>query len=122
MTTPSALHTDLVELLGATRAAERDLFGMLSSDVRDAPAAIGEWSAKDVLAHIAAWRAIEARRLEARAGYSSPEHADDPALDDPIDESNAHLHARTAAWSWDAVDREADASQQSLVGAFGMSS
>jgi hypothetical protein len=122
MTTPTALHTDLVELLEATRAAERDLFGMLPPEVRDAPAAIGEWSAKDVLAHIAAWRAIEARRLEARAGHASQEHADDPGLDDPIDESNAQLHARTAGSSWDAIDREADASQRALVGAFGMSS
>jgi hypothetical protein len=118
----SPLHADLMAMLRATRAAERDLFGMLSADTRDAPGTIGEWSPKDVLAHIAAWRAIEARRLEARAGRASATHATDPALDDPIDESNAHLHAQHAAWRWETVDREADASVQALTAAFGQSS
>jgi hypothetical protein len=122
VTTSSPLHSDLIEMLQATRSAERDLYSRLAADVRDAPASIGEWSAKDVLAHIAAWRAVEARRLEARAGRASPEHAADPALDDPVDESNALLHAQRADWPWEAVDREADASVQALVAAFGLSS
>jgi hypothetical protein len=121
MATPSPLHADLVEMLRATRSAERDLYAMLPSDVREAAATIGEWSAKDVLAHISAWRAIEARRLEARAGRVSAEHAADPGLDDPVDESNAHLHAQHADWTWDAVDHEADASAEALVAAFGNS-
>src|SRR5215208_4473192 len=95
---------------------------MLPAEVREAAATIGEWSAKDVLAHISAWRAIEARRLEARAGRESAEHAADPGLDDPIDESNAHLHAQHVGWTWDAVDRDADASTEALVAAFGQSS
>jgi hypothetical protein len=117
----SPLHADLVALLHVTRTAERDLYAMLDEEAREAPATIGEWSAKDVLAHIAGWRAIEARRLQATArGEALP--ADDPALDDPIDESNAQLHAQHAAWSWETVDREADASLQALIGAFGLSS
>jgi hypothetical protein len=93
---------------------------MLPVEDRDAPATIGEWSAKDVLAHIAAWRAIEARRLEARAGQ--PAMTTDPALDDPIDEANAHLHAEYAEWSWEKVDAEADASTEALISAFGHNS
>jgi hypothetical protein len=120
VTTSSSLHTDLVELLRATRSAERDLYALLPPDDRDAPAAIGEWSAKDVLAHIAAWRAIEARRLEARVG--KPATPTDPSLDDPIDEANAHLHADHAAWSWERVDAEADASTEDLISAFGHNS
>lgn len=53
-TATSPLHTDLVELVQVTRAAERDLFAMLSPAIRDTPATIGTWSAKDVQAHIAA--------------------------------------------------------------------
>jgi hypothetical protein len=120
--TSSPLHADLIEMLQATRSAERDLYALLGADVRDAPASIGEWSAKDVLAHIATWRAIEARRLEARAGRASPEPAADPGLDDPVDESNALLHARHADWAWETVDGEADASVEALIAAFGRSS
>jgi hypothetical protein len=118
---PGSLHADLVELLQVTRAAERDLFAMLGHDVRDAVGTIGEWSAKDLLGHIAAWRAIEARRLEATArGEAFP--ADDPAPNEPIDDANAHLHTRRQGWTWEAVDREADASVEALVGAIGLSS
>lgn len=121
MQTASALHVDLVELLHATRDAERDLYAMLSEEVRDAAGSIGEWSAKDVLAHIAAWRAIEARRLEATArGTAFPE--DDPAPNEPIDDANAQLHVLSAGWSWTDVDRQADASIQALVDAIGLSS
>lgn len=118
----SPLHADLVAMLRATRNAERDLFGMLSPDVRDAVGTIGEWSAKDVLAHIAAWRAIEARRLEARAGVSDPEHAADPEVDDPIDGSNAQIHAQHANLPWSVVERKADTSLEALIAAFGRSS
>jgi hypothetical protein len=120
--TPSPLHADLVQMLESTRAAERDLYAMLPAEVREAPATVGDWSAKDVLAHISAWRAIEARRLEARAGGASAMRAGDPALDDPVDESNALLHTRHAGWTWDAVELDADASLQALISAFGQSS
>lgn len=119
--TASPLHVDLVELLHATRDAERDLYAMLGAEARDAAGSIGEWSAKDVLAHIAAWRAIEARRLDATArGEAFP--ADDPAPNEPIDDANAHLHAQSAGWSWTDVDRAADDSIQALVAAIGLSS
>jgi hypothetical protein len=121
-TATSPLHTDLVELVQVTRAAERDLFAMLSPAIRDTPATIGTWSAKDVQAHIAAWSAIETRRLDARAGRGSPDHANDPGLDDPIDESNANLHAQHADLDWEAVEGEADASVNALITAFARSS
>jgi hypothetical protein len=52
------------------------------------PAAIGEWSVKDVLAHLAAWR-VEAAD-QARVAMDAGDNADaDPAPTDPVDESNA---------------------------------
>jgi len=39
-----------------------------------------------------------------------------------IDESNAMLQARHAGWSWEAVDREAEASVEALLDAIGHSS
>src|SRR6266545_4422613 len=119
---PSPLHVDLVAILEATRAAERDLFAMLPAGGREVRGAIGEWSAKDVRAHMAAWRAIEARRLEARFAGGEGVTAGDPAPNEPIDESNAALQSRYADWSWEAVDREADESVEALLSAIRRSS
>jgi len=114
---PSPLHADLIAILEATRAAERDLFAMVPDERREAGATIGAWSATDLRAHLAAWRAIEARRLTARVRGDDGEAADDPAPSDPIDESNAMLQARYAGWSWEAVGREAEASVDALLDA-----
>ncbi len=111
----SPLHADLLALLQAARSAERDIFGTLDPDARATPGRLGDWSAKDVQAHLAAWRSSEARRLEATAGAAPA--TDDPQPDDPIDASNAHLHARAAGLSWDEVDRSADASIEALEAA-----
>ncbi len=108
-------------MLTATRAAERDLFGMLDADARTAPASIGEWSAKDVQGHLAAWRAIEARRLQAAAADDASLTAGDPAPTDPDDPANARLHAERVDWTWDEVAAEADASVAALVAAIGES-
>ncbi|HSO28852.1 MAG TPA: hypothetical protein VLS28_03045 [Candidatus Sulfomarinibacteraceae bacterium] len=122
----SPLHADLVEMLEATRATEHDLFGALPPERREIPGADGGWSAKDVWAHLAAWRSIEARRLEAalRAEGAAPgaPSGDDPAPSDPIDASNARLQAMHADWSWEAVGREADASVDALIDAIRRSS
>jgi hypothetical protein len=113
---PSPLQADLVAMLRATRAAERALFEMLDPATREAGNTIGTWSAKDVQAHLAAWRSIEARRLEATArGERAVTHPGDPALDDPTEEANARLHAQHADWSWEEVAREADASVGALI-------
>jgi hypothetical protein len=118
---PSPLHADLIEMLRAAHAAERDIFGALSPDQREAPNSIGEWSAKDVLAHLAAWRAVEARQLERRIRGESGWDPGDPGPEVPVDEANEMLHAKYAAWSWDDVVLEADASVEALVAAMGRS-
>lgn len=118
-TTP--LQDDLIAMLQAARAAERDLFAMLDPDTITRPGAVGEWSPKDVQLHLAAWRAIEARRLHATR-TERPFDASDPALDAPIDESNAELHARHATLSWSDAELQADASVDALLGAIGQSS
>jgi hypothetical protein len=117
---PSPLQADLVALLRATQDAEHDLFGALDAATRDAANTIGSWSAKDVQAHLAAWRAIEARRLATTRGETGP-HAGDPALGDPVEESNARLHAQHADWPWESVARHADASIEALIGVIGRS-
>ena len=119
--TTTPLQSDLIAMLEATRAAERDLFGMLDDEAIASPGAVGDWSPKDLQLHLAAWRAIEARRLDATR-HGRPFDASDPALDAPVDDSNAELHAQHADLSWADAEREADASVDALLGAIGQSS
>lgn len=113
-TTQTPLQADLIAMLHALRDAERDLFAMVPPGAREAAGTIGDWSPKDVLAHLGAWRAIEARRLQARAGDGA-RPSDDPAPNDPIDESNAILQALHRDLTWEAVAAEADASVEALI-------
>jgi hypothetical protein len=121
-TEASPLQADLAALLAVTRAAERDLFGKLDERARDEAGTIGQWSVKDVQAHLAAWRAIEARRLEAAAAHDDSLTAGDPVTSDPVDDSNADIHARYADRAWEMVARDADESVNALIAAIGRSS
>lgn len=116
----SALQRDLAELVRSMRDAERRLFGALDSAALDARTADG-MSAKDYLAHLAAWRAVEARRMVAASGGPAVPSTD-PLVGAPLDESNAAIHAERADWSWDAVEADAEASAQALLDAIGSSS
>jgi hypothetical protein len=122
ITTHTPLQADLIAMLDALRDAERDLFAMVPPGTRDQAGAFGEWSPKDVLAHLGAWRAIEARRLEARAAGEAAFPTEDPPPDEPIDESNATLQARSRDLTWETVAAEADASVASLIAAVERSS
>src|SRR6187402_2509727 len=55
-TSTTPLQDDLIAMLQATRAAERDLFGMFDDDAVTRAATVGEWSPKDIQLHLAAWR------------------------------------------------------------------
>jgi len=114
----SPLHDDLVAMLTGTLAAERDLFAMLPAETRDAPRTIGEWSAKDVRAHLGAWRAIEAERLESGT-YDTPAEPATEGVPDPRSEdvTNARIQAERVDWSWHEVTTAAESSIDSLVAA-----
>ena len=115
------LQADLIAMLSASRQAERDLFAALPAELRDRPATIGEWSAKDVLAHLGAWRSVEARRIAA-ARNGEPNPPEDPELGAPVDESNRLLHEDFAGASWEEVELRADESVDALVGEMWISS
>jgi hypothetical protein len=118
----SALHADLVEMLEATRAAERAVFAPMDASLRDAPRTIGEWSAKDLLAHLSAWREVEAERLRTGWHERQPAATDDggggsDAGGETEDEANARIQAERTAWSWDRVAAAAEASIDALEAA-----
>ncbi len=102
----------MAEILLATRQAERDLFGRLDPAVREAPLRDGDWSPKDHQAHLTAWKARQADRLAAaRAGDELPA----AVPDSETDAVNAELHATRADWTWEAIDRDADAESRRLA-------
>jgi hypothetical protein len=119
--TATPLHDDLLALLDAVGRFEDELYARLQEDARDAAGTIGSWSARDVRAHLAAWRGIEARRLRAAIAEGPQATAGDPGPDDPVDASNAHLHAERAGWSWRRVADDAASSREALADAIAAS-
>lgn len=112
MTDRSVLRASLVEGLRACRDTEREVFAALDPVARDAPGPDGGWSAKDNLAHLAAWRRRQVAKMAAfRAGGPEPEL---PGGDD-LDATNAVFHAERAEWDWARVDADADASADALI-------
>lgn len=106
----AGLRAGLVEALHAARAAERDVISTLGAGVRDRPAADGAWSAKDVQAHLAAWRRRQVERLAAiREGRA------ESVIAGETDEVNAIIHAERADWLWDQVLADAEATSSGLI-------
>lgn len=115
------LPDDLVAMLEAVAVAEQQLFARFDDSRMSAPMPDDAWSPQDLLGHLAAWRAIEARRLQAAAG-GPPVPADDPAPDEPVDEANARLQGARAGRTRAEIEAEAAASIAALVSAIGTSS
>ena len=105
----AGLRAGLIAGIRAARAAERDVLAALDAGVRDAPAADGGWSPKDVQAHLNAWKGRTVDRLRAlRIGANEP-------IEVETDEANAKFHAERVAWSWSEVVADADASTDELI-------
>ena len=115
MTSPepfgSDLRSNLIEGLQAARAVEREIFAAMSPDERDGPDAEGGWSPKDVLAHLSAWRQHYADRMAAMRTGQATESTDATE----IDAINATLHTERAAWTWERVDTDANATTEALI-------
>ena len=113
MTAPQddPLVAALVDQLSSMREAERDVFGALDPAVRDRPMRPGDWSPKDVQAHLTAWKRIQTERMRAaRRGEAFVADARE------TDELNAALQAERADWDWAAIVEEADATSDGLEG------
>jgi hypothetical protein len=94
----------LVDQLETMRQAERDVFGDLDPQVRDAPLRPNDWSPKDHQAHLTAWKGIQAERIRANTRGEDP-----PFIGRETDEINAELQATRAETPWPAILAEADA-------------
>ena len=68
------LRAGLIDNLRAARTVERAILEALDPDERDAPAADGGWSPKDIQAHLSAWRRHQADRMAGqRTGVADEE-------------------------------------------------
>jgi hypothetical protein len=103
------LRDDLLSMLAAGRAAEAELFAALDPAQRESAPA-GEWSPKDVVAHLAAWRDRQVERIARRSRGEPAESTENV----PIDTTNARLHEERAEWSWKQAVAEAEASATRL--------
>lgn len=107
----STLRRGLIDGLRASRATEVEIFDALDAATRDAHPADGGWSAKDIQAHLSAWRQRMADVLAALR-----EGREDPRLPgDAIDEINAGLHDERVGWAWDRVAADAEATAEALI-------
>jgi hypothetical protein len=98
------LSQALVGMIQATRRAEQEVIGSLPAEVVTAPMPGGEWSPKDVQAHISGWKARQARRFAvAREGGEVEQ-----LTDAEVEALNAELRAARRDWGWTELDAEAD--------------
>jgi hypothetical protein len=105
----SDLRAGLIEELRLTRDVEREVFAALDPAIRDTPKD-GDWSPKDTLAHLSAWRQRETDKLAALR-----EGRDEPALPaTEIDDVNAIFHDQRAAWTWERVATDAESTADGL--------
>jgi len=115
MTVPEApardLRSSLVDGVRAARSTEREIFDAIDPDDRDRAGVDGGWSAKDIQAHLGAWRRRQVDRMAAtREGREEPSLAATET-----DEVNAIFHAERADWPWDQVVADADATMADLI-------
>jgi hypothetical protein len=97
--------SELSERLAANRAKLEATLARLTSEQRTAPGAVGEWSAKDVLAHLAEWEEMHIHWMELSACGQAPEV---PAPEytwkaDDVDRLNQAIYEKHCARTWEDV-------------------
>jgi Mycothiol maleylpyruvate isomerase N-terminal domain len=112
-------RTALIERISATRQRWRRLVADVGEDRLEEPGAMGDWTFKDVAAHLTAWRRQTVDRLAAAArGEPEPLAAWPESLgedeDDPI---NAWIHEQTKNRPPSELLAEADAIYADFVAA-----
>lgn len=104
-------RTRLTEHIRAVQARWRQLVADVPEDRLETPGAMGEWTFKDVAAHLTGWRRRTILRLEAAArGEPQPPNPWPASLGDgETDAVNAWMHERSRDRALADVLAEADA-------------
>lgn len=101
------LKSKLIELIKKIGAEEQALFANLPEAERSAQGKPDQWSPKDVLAHLAAWKEREAGNLAAAA------RGEPPTRYDEFEEINAREFKTYRDKSWtEILEKAAEANQQ----------
>ena len=92
-------RAEILSQLNSEQKEWEELLGEIGKDRMEEPGVAGEWSIKDVVAHLTAWRRRTVGRLEA-AARGEPEPATEwPANLKEDDDINAWFHERDRAKS-----------------------
>jgi uncharacterized protein (TIGR03083 family) len=111
---PSTRKAELLEQVRATHQALESLLSGLDPSQMTQPGVNGEWSVKDVLAHITWWEQHTLRRL--RTGHDDL-YADGVDVPATTDRANAEVFAANRARPLDAVLADFAASYQEVLAA-----
>jgi len=103
------LKSKLVELIEHAFKEEQTLFDNLSEEERSVAGEPDRWSPKDVIAHLAGWKARLAENLAAAAGGGTVVRYDD------FEAVNAREFEEQRDWSWSKVLEKAAEACQRLV-------
>ncbi len=109
----------LVEAIGGVRERWRRLVADVGPTRLEEPGAMGEWTFKDVAAHLTAWRRRTVVRLEAAARGEAEPPPPWPAdlVDGPDDPINAWIHERTKDRPASELLADADAVYEDFIAA-----
>lgn len=99
----------LLDLIERAYTHEQELVAGLSEEERSRAGTLDEWSAKDVLAHIAFWKHRRAQELDAVAQGGTP------SRDDDIDHENARVFEEFRDRPWADVLDLAETAHASLI-------
>ncbi|MEW6567619.1 MAG: ClbS/DfsB family four-helix bundle protein [Chloroflexota bacterium] len=105
------LKDRLLDLLRWADAREQAFAAGLSSDERQAVGSFEHWSAKDLIAHLAAWKQRLADQIAAVVAGEAPSSYED------IDHENAAIYREYHPLPWDEVMRRSRLAQQNLTSA-----
>jgi hypothetical protein len=114
-----ARRAALIDSIEGVRERWRRLVADVGPQRLEQPGAMGEWTFKDVAAHLTAWRRRTVDRLEAAASGALPPPPFWPAElgSDEDDVINAWIHARTTGRPASELLAEADAVYDDFIAA-----
>ncbi len=113
----SDAQRELAARIRADRELWRTLVEEVGRDRMDEPGPMGEWTFKDLAAHLAAWRNARLPVIEAIGRADPPPPAPWPAEMEDTDEINAWFHERDRTRPLDDVLDDYDRSFERLAAA-----
>jgi len=103
------VRPELIKLLERTQAEEEAFVGQLSPQEREQVGKVSDWSAKDMIAHLAGWKLRMADRLAALGRGEARADVDE------IDAENALIWSEYCDRSWDEVTQASSLSHRRLI-------